>query len=190
MGGSIFGQADDTLILSGDDSMIGVLQKWGNDTIAKLKKSLLANTSEGTSGALLQSLVVLPIAYADSKYLLTLQAEDYWKFINKGVQGVGGNRADGTAFVNKGAGSPFTFSTKKPPVNFSSTSGSSLRQWSHNKGLNEYAVRESIFRQGIKANHFFDEVIKNNWTADLVKKLSKAGAKEVEIIISKRFNGK
>jgi len=164
-----------------------VLIEWGNEVIGKLKASLTAKTSTGTSKQLEQSLVVLPIELGDSKFTLKFQAEDYWKFINEGVRGVGGQKKDGSVWTQKGGASPFSFKDKKPPVNFSSLNGSSLRQWSYNKGLNEYAVRESIFRQGIKPTHFWDDVVNQNLVKDLVKRLEKAGAKEVELVLSKDF---
>ncbi len=180
--------SDSDLILNEEESLTGTLQKWGNETITKLRKSLNAKTSKDTSKQLEQSLIVLPVEFQGSRYVMNFKAEDYWKFINSGVRGVGGKRKDGSAFKQKGGGSPYAFTTKKPPVNFSSLSGGSLRQWSHNKGLNEYAVRESIFRQGIKPTHFFDDVITQQWIAELISRLEKAGSKEIEIVFSREFN--
>jgi hypothetical protein len=180
--------SDTDLILSEDDSLQGTLVKWGNETITKLKKSLTDKTSEGTSGALLQSLIVLPVEFQGSRYVMSFKAEDYWKFINKGVRGAGGKRKDGTPFKQKGGGSPYAFTTKKPPVNFSSLSGGSLRQWAYNKGLNPFAVRESIFRSGTKATHFFDDVITQSWISELINRLEQSGSREIEIVFNKEFN--
>jgi len=190
---SLFGISDSDLEMGGvGDSMADVLQKWGNKVQDALRKSLSDNTSKGTSKELEQSIKALPVQFNDQTWTLQFTAADYWKYINEGVGGAGKNVAiDGSttkkSWANKAPQSPFHFTNKKPPVNFSSLSGGSLRQWAYNKGLNEYAVRESIFRKGIKATHFFDKVINQDLVKGLVKELEKAGAKEVEIVLAKGF---
>ncbi len=185
-------QSDKSFIeVSGENSVIATLQKWGDETIKALKESLNGKTSSGTSKQLEQSLVVMPVMFAEQKYVMTFKAEDYWKYINKGVEGAGGmNKSTGKAFKQKAPSSPYSFKEKKPPVNFSSIGGASLRQWAFNKGLNEYAVRESIFRSGIKATYFFDNVIRPSWTAELVKRIEKAAGKEITIVLSTDFKKK
>lgn len=169
-----------------------VLIEWGNEVIDKLQASLIAKQSSNTTLNLYSSLVVLPIELGDSKFTLKFQAEDYWKFINEGVQGAGDNQTiDGreskSFWTNKAPQSPYSFKDKRPPVNYSNINGQSLAQWAHNKGINKYAVQESIFRSGIKPTHFWDDVINQNLVKDLVKRLEKAGAKEVELVLSKDF---
>lgn len=41
------------------------------------------------------------------------QAEDYWEFVDQGVQGAGGFKGSGMA---RGQGSPFRFGRKQPPL--------------------------------------------------------------------------
>ena len=160
-----------------------VLIEWGNEVIDKLKASLTAKTSTGTTKQLDQSLVVLPIELGDSKFTLKFQAEDYWKFINEGVRGVGGQKKDGSVWTQKGGGSPFSFKDKKPRI----VQGEGISLWSYAKGLNVWVVQNSVFHKGIKPTHFWDDVINQNLVKDLVKRLEKAGAKEVELILSKDF---
>ena len=84
--------------------------------------------------------------------------EDYGEFQDKGVKGAGGTRKTTSAFNrrnNKGkiwrqkaSNSPFRYKDKKPPV-------SAFKDWAQSKGLNPYAVRESVFRQGITPTKFF-----------------------------------
>ena len=173
----------DTELATGQETMSDVLIAWGNEVVKALKKSLDDKTSDGTSGELEQSIVVLPINYLGQKWQLQFKAADYWKFINKGVQGVGGKKADGGNWSNKGGSSPFRFKNKKPPL----IHGIGLSAWAYNKGLNPYAVRESIFRRGIKPTFFFDSVVNKSLKEDLIERLEKAGAKEVEITLSKDF---
>ena len=84
--------------------------------------------------------------------------EDYGKFQDQGVKGAGGTRKTTSAFKrtnNKGKiwkqkapNSPFAYKDKKPPV-------SAFKAWAESKGLNPFAVRESVFRQGITPTKFF-----------------------------------
>ena len=98
------------------------------------------------------------IFYSKDKFSLTFYMEDYGEFQDKGVKGAGGTRKTTSAFKrtnNKGKiwkqkapNSPFQFKNKKPPI-------SAFKRWAEEKGLNPYAVRESVFRQGIPATKFF-----------------------------------
>lgn len=179
---SIFGIPDSKLVQDEQSSMGSALIEWGNETIEKLKASLDEKVSDGTRGDLRQSLIVLPLKVQDQSWSMEFQAEDYWKFINKGVQGLGGtNESKGIAYQNKGGGSPFSFKEGNKP------SARHFESWSNAKGLNMYAVRESVFRQGIRPTHFFDDVITPEWTAELVKRMEQAGAREIEISISGDF---
>jgi hypothetical protein len=84
---------------------------------------------------------------------------DYGFFQDQGVKGAGGVRATTSKFKrtnNKGKmwkqkakDSPFSFKKgNKPSVKH-------FEQWAKSKGLNPFAVRESVFRQGISRSLFF-----------------------------------
>lgn len=98
------------------------------------------------------------IFYSKDKFSMSFSMEDYGQFQDLGVKGAGGTRKSTSAFNrrnNKGKiwkqkapNSPFQFKNKKPPV-------SAFKQWAESKGLNPYAVRESVYRQGIPATKFF-----------------------------------
>jgi hypothetical protein len=83
----------------------------------------------------------------------------YGQFQDKGVKGVGGVRETTSKFKstnNKGKmwkqnapQSEFKFKIgKKPSVKH-------FMQWSASKGLNPYAVRDTVYHQGIKPSLFF-----------------------------------
>lgn len=175
--------SDKDLVSAGSDSIQDVLITWGNEVIGKLKKSLSAKVSSGTSKRLERSLIVLPIELGDSRFTLTFKADEYWKYINKGVQGAGGIKADNSIWTNKASGAPFSFKDKQPPIK----RGEGISLWAYAKGLNEWAVAKSVFHQGIKATHFWDEVVNKSLVNDLVKRLEKAGAKEIELVLTKDF---
>jgi len=172
------------------EGLQSVLVKWGNETIEKLRKSLDSKTSDNTSKNLEQSLVVLPIVMNGENWTMNFQADGYWKFINSGVHGKGETRKTdspfgdaGSVFQDKGGNSPFMFKEAKPSVKH-------FLGWANTKGLNPYAVRESVYQKGIAPTHFFDEVISKEWIAELVKRVEKAGAKQIEIDISKDFKAR
>ena len=94
----------------------------------------------------------------ENSFTLSIEMEDYGEFQDKGVRGAGGTRKTTSAFNrrnNKGKiwkqkapNSPFAYKDKKPPV-------SAFKAWASSKGLSPFAVRESVYRQGIPATKFF-----------------------------------
>jgi hypothetical protein len=188
---SILGIEDKELVDSIESSMESALIEWGNETIARLRKSLQDTTSDSTSGDLEQSLITLPINYKGNEWILSFQAEDYWKFINKGVRGIGGVHKSKSAFANKGD----MYEVKAPdsPFSFKNTdqgkpSYKHFLEWARVKSLSPFAVRESVFRSGIRATHFFDNVVNQKWIDELVKRMEKSGAREIEISLKRGFD--
>ena len=100
----------------------------------------------------------------ENSFTLGIEMEDYGDFQDKGVRGAGGTRKTTSAFNrrnNKGKiwkqkapNSPYSFKDgKKPSVKH-------FKRWSESKGLNPFAVRESVFRQGITPTKFFSTPFK------------------------------
>jgi hypothetical protein len=114
---------------------------------------------------------------------LYFDMEDYGFYQDQGVMGAGGVRATtskfkktnnkGKMWKQKGKGSPFSFKIgNKPSVKH-------FEQWANSKGLSPFAVRESVFRQGISRSLFFttpfEKALKN-----LPDKMIKAYGLEAE----------
>jgi hypothetical protein len=83
---------------------------------------------------------------------------------DKGVRGAGGTRKStspfnkrnnkGKIWKQKAPNSPYSFKDgKKPSVKH-------FKRWAQSKGLNPFAVRESVFRQGIAPTKFFSTPFK------------------------------
>jgi len=121
--------------------------------VAETRKQLDENASKGTQGNLRQS-IDMPVKIFGTSFVATLSMLDYYDYINKGVQGTRTARSD----------TPYSYVTLKPPVK-------ALEQWSRLKGLNPFAVRESIFKKGIKANHFWDKAYNNITTGTIFNEL-------------------
>jgi hypothetical protein len=94
-----------------------------------------------------------------NSFYLNFYMEEYGAYQDEGVKGAGGTRKTTSSFNrrnNKGKiwkqkapNSRFKFKEgKKPSVKH-------FKKWAESKGLSPYAVRESVFRQGISPSKFF-----------------------------------
>jgi hypothetical protein len=92
-------------------------------------------------------------------FSLSVIMEEYGLYQDQGVRGAGGTRKTtsqfkrtnnrGKIWKQKGGNSPFSFKEgNKPSVKH-------FKAWSRSKGLSAFAVREAVFRQGIKPSFFF-----------------------------------
>jgi hypothetical protein len=95
----------------------------------------------------------------ENSFTLGIEMEDYGDFQDKGVKGAGGTRKStspfnrrnnkGKIWKQKAPDSPYSYKEgKKPSVKH-------FKRWAESKGLNPFAVRESVYRQGIPATKFF-----------------------------------
>ena len=175
---SVLGLSDSELNSIPIDSTIGgVLQAFGNEIQTELRESLQSKGSENT--AVLGQSIIFDIEFLGSAYLFELKMEKYGDFIDEGVAGIGGNKSDGTAYEAVQTSGRFSFKEgKKPPL---------FKEWAQSKGVNPFAVRESIFRKGIKGNKWFTEVMNQRKIDNLITRLEKAGVKEISLQFS---NGK
>lgn len=185
---NILGLSDSDLIEVGESkTIVGVLQDFGNRLQKELRKSLQSKITTVTPKSLEQS-IVFDIKVLASSYQFELKMNDYWEFVDKGVQGVGGVKKDGSSWLPKNSTSPFRFGTG----NFSGTGAQfreSTNKWANNNGANPFVVRQSIFKRGTKATNFYSDVVDENLTKDLIKNLEEAGAREVQISLKNVISG-
>ena len=94
---------------------------------------------------------------------------DYWEFVDAGVKGVGGTKADGKAWkLKKVTNNKFKYTDKKPP--FMAFNGWTIRkgiaprnkkgQLMKRKSL-LYAIANSVYHTGIETTHFFTDALDN-----------------------------
>jgi hypothetical protein len=161
---------------TGEQTVSGFLQGFGNELQDKLRKSLEKRTSNNTTRNLWQSIQFKVEFQSLGVYRFQLFMDDYGDFIDRGVEGVGGSMADGTPWRKHKTDGIFSYkkSGLKPPVR-------SLMQWANTKGLNPYALQQSIFHKGIKASHFFQDVVNDKLLADMKTSLEEVGAKGIEL---------
>jgi hypothetical protein len=118
--------------------------------LSKLKKNHTRKLYDSITG----EIKVMP-----NSLRLYFDMEEYGFYQDQGVMGAGGVRSTtskfkktdnkGKMWKQKGKGSPFSFKIgNKPSVKH-------FTQWANSKGLSPFAVRESVFRQGISRSLFF-----------------------------------
>ena len=139
-----------------EDLVAAVLIKFGKYVIQQARSNL--TKGKHNFNKTLYNSLRYSVYYSNDKFSMSFFMEDYGEFQDKGVKGAGGTRRTTSAFNkrnNKGKiwrqkapNSPFAYKDKKPPV-------SAFKAWAESKGLNPFAVRESVYRQGIPATKFF-----------------------------------
>jgi len=105
------------------------------------------------TGNLRQS-VQMPVKFFGTKFVATLFMADYYDFINKGVQGTETVRSD----------TPYSFRVKKPPL---------FKEWAYRKGLNPFAVQQSVFKKGIRKRPFWDKAYNTITQGDIFELLKR-----------------
>jgi hypothetical protein len=107
------------------------------------------------TGNLRQS-VQMPVKFFGTKFVATLFMANYYDFINKGVKG--------TISQAKAPDSPYSFKSKKPPL---------FKEWSYRKGLNPFAVQQSVFKKGIRKRPFWDKAYNTITQGDIFELLKR-----------------
>lgn len=182
MATSPLGISDKDLQTVGKENTIsGVLQNFGNKLQDALRLNLQQDITTVTPKSLEQS-IVFDIKVLGTGYKFELKMNDYWEFVDKGVQGVGGVKKDGSRYFSKNTTSPFTYRDKKPPL-------SALQEWSYFQGVNPFIVQNSVFHRGTKATNFYSDVVDQQLFDKLSEELAEAGAREINITLKNTFNG-
>jgi hypothetical protein len=83
------------------------------------------------------------ITFDEKNKTLEVEAKDYLKYIDEGVNGKLTNYK-----------SQYSFRNKKPPVK-------ELSQWAKSKGINVWALQKSIYKKGIKPRNLINEPLEN-----------------------------
>ena len=114
--------------------------------------------------------IKMPIKMFGFRMIATLYLADYYDYLNQGVKGIGGNRKYKKGvklkipepWEIKAPNSPYQFK-KGPKV-------SHVKAWSKSKGLNEYAVRNTIAKTGIRPRYFFDNCMQETFYGEAFNK--------------------
>lgn len=181
---SPFGISDESFKKSTGKTFSDIIEDWSNIAVARLRKSLQDKITLATSKNLEQSIIAMPVSIDGNKLTSEVIADYYWKYINEGVQGVGAGKGSKIQWQNKAPNSPFSFKESKKP------SAKHFTQWAYLAGRSPFAVRETVWRSGIKPNHFVDDVINEKFTQEFAQAISEAIARTIEVDIKTDFDGK
>lgn len=147
------------------DHLKDAMNAFGDKVVADSKRNLKEKKKVDT-GTLEKSVKNNGVIFHKNSMTLNIAMSDYGAFVDKGVRGVGGVRKMTSAFKrtnNKGklwkqngGDSPYSFKAGvKPSVKH-------FIDWSKRKGLSPFAVRESVYHQGIKPTYFLKDAVNDN----------------------------
>ena len=173
---------DDEIEEVGTITMKEVVEIWGNELVDQMLYSL---SLEGLDNGDLAKSIRYEITRTGSGLNFKLFFNDYGVFQDEEVKGAGGVRKStsifgrgrkGQIWRQKAPQSRFAYTTKKPPLK-------AIEGWAQSKGLNRFAVRESIFRQGLKPTRWFSRIIDENPFDELSVSLEVQGAENIALNI-------
>jgi len=138
------------------------LRKFGRKVVNESKKNLKKN--KVTDSNLAKSMKY-SVKTKDDKTSLVFKMNDYWEYVDAGVRGVGGTKADGTKWkLKKVTTNKFKYRNKMPPA-------SAFSSWVVRKGIAPrnakgqfttrksmmFAIAKSVYHTGLKTTNFFTD---------------------------------
>lgn len=142
-------------------SVLDELNKFGK-RVVKESKTSLTKKKKNASKSLYNS-IAYSAKVSKNSFELSFEMEDYGKFIDKGVKGVGGTKADGTKWNKKRVtNNLYKYTNKRPPAKvFSSwivkrgiAPRSKGGQFTSRRGL-QFAIANSVYHTGLETTNFF-----------------------------------
>ena len=152
------------------------LKIFGKEVIKNAKKNLDKNKIQDSN-------LADSLRFEVKDDTLTFFMNDYGEFIDAGVKGVGGEKADGTKWdTKKVTNRKFKYTNKKPP--FMAFNGWSIKkgiaprnkkgQFTSRKSI-LFAIANSVYHTGLKTTDFFQDAFYNeidNVTDDMSNSLA------------------
>lgn len=142
------------------------LRKFGRKVVSESKKNLKKNKIKDSD---LGKSLKYSVKTKKGVTSLTFKINDYWEYVDAGVKGVGGEKANGDSWkVKKVTNNKFKYRDKKPPAKVFS-------KWSVKKGLAprdskgkftsrkgmQFAIATSVYHTGLKTTNFFTDAFYN-----------------------------
>lgn len=130
--------------------------------VVKESKTSLTKKKKNASKTLYNS-IDYDLKVSKNSFEGSFEMEDYGTLVDKGVKGVGGNKADGSKWkLKKTFATTFKYKDKKPPI--SAFNGWTIRrgiaprskggQFTSRRGL-LFAISNSVYHTGLETTHFF-----------------------------------
>jgi hypothetical protein len=169
-----------------------VLSSFGSKLIEKARANL--NKKDKRAKGTLFDQMSYDIEKTDTgvKFVMNFgSAEDYWVFVDEGVEGAGGFKGSGK---KRGQGSPFKFTNKQPPLSVilpwiktKGLRGRIQKDWKNNKGAGRFIsdksfafiVARSIKQKGLERTRFISKPY-DDMIDDLKQDLTTAMAEDID----------
>jgi len=167
------------------EETIGALKLFGDSVVNKSKNNL--RRKDKLASKKLHNSIDYDVEVHPNSLSLSFEMEDYWEFIDYGVKGVGGKKADGSTWKKKKVtNSKFKYKNKKPRTIF-------LNGWTIRKGIAPrdskgrlmkrkgllHAISTSIFHTGLETTSFFTKPFEKEFK-ELPDELIEAYALDVD----------
>lgn len=170
------------------EDTLQALNHFGSTVVNKSKDNL-KRKKKNASGKLIDS-IGYKAKVSKNSFELSFEMEDYWTFVDYGVKGVGGNKADGSSWKRKRVtNSKYKYKKDKPPI--MAFNGWTIRkgiaprskggQFTSRRGL-LFAISTSVFHTGLETTSFFTKPFEKEFKK-LPDDLVKAYALDVEELL-------
>ena len=166
--GSAFGTATENLRAKAGTKVEETIAEWLRDRIDVAQGELEQNNRVGT-GALQQSIRPKDLVTNGEEVLIEVIAEDYWDFINQGVNGTINKFGSPYSFENLGVGLKMQQAFKE----FIQVRGITPREPEMDYDQLAYILARSVKKKGIKKTPFMDEAFSPEAIKDLADRLGK-----------------
>lgn len=151
-------------------ALIDYINTFATNVVDNAKSNLV---KEDKGGGPLEESLSYKVNISKNSFQLDIYAENYWKYVDAGVKGVGGSKANGDNWkVKRVTNNKFKYKDKMPPTKvfngWSIKKGIAPRnkkgQFTTRKGL-MFALAKSVYHTGIETTDFltkpFDDEFKN-----------------------------
>ena len=147
-----------------------VLTVLGKDIVKQAKKNMRA--SKISSKGHLYKGMNSKSKVNENSVSLAITIADYWEYMDYGVEGVGGQKADGSNWVKRRVtNNKFKYREKMPPP-------SAFNRYTSERS-GQFAIANSVFHRGLKTTSFFNDPFDAE-TKELEEKILQASFDAIE----------
>ena len=161
-----------------ENKAYALVSKW-LDGVIELAKQNLANSKAIASNALSQSIQIAPIALTDKSFVVGIEANGYWKFVDLGVKGANSS--------SRAPNSPFQYRDKRPPLRpiqewiaFKSIQLEGRDKIAANRALS-VNIANKIRREGLRPTNFMSNAVTPEMIDVLVNTIAEVLGKSVSV---------
>jgi hypothetical protein len=155
-----------------------VLTVLGKDIVAQAKKNI--KTSKISHSGHLYNGMKSKSKVNENSVSLAITIADYWEYMDYGVEGVGGQKADGSNWVKRRVtNNKFKYREHMPPP-------SAFNRYTSERS-GQFAIANSVFHRGLKTTSFFTDPFDTE-TEELEEKILQATYNAIEKSIDEAVN--